>query len=110
MTWQYLTKIAIIKAINPTLSIVMTSLNISLPESMRTYIDQQIALLGYSTASEYIRDLIRQDQKRQAKQQLETLLLEGLESGEPTNMTEQDWLDIRKAVAEKLTNREENKQ
>ncbi len=86
----------------------MTSLNISLPESMRMYIDQQIVLLGYSTASEYIRDLIRQDQKRQAKQELERLLLEGLESGKATDITEQDWLDIHKAVADKLTNRQEN--
>ncbi|MBL1208243.1 type II toxin-antitoxin system ParD family antitoxin [Geminocystis sp. GBBB08] len=87
----------------------MTSLNISLPESMRTYIDQQMALLGYSTASEYIRDLIRQEQKRQATQRLETLLLEGLESGKATDMTEQDWLDIRQAVAQKLANRQQNK-
>lgn len=84
----------------------MTSLNISLPESMRNYIDQQITLLGYSTASEYIRDLIRQDQKRNATQKLETLLLEGLESGKATEITEQDWQNIRQAVAEKLATRE----
>lgn len=87
----------------------MTSLNISLPESMRTYIDQQMTLLGYSTASEYIRDLIRQDQKRQATRTLETLLLEGLESGKANDMTEQDWLDIRQAVAQKLANCQQNK-
>lgn len=99
-------KTAIIEANNPMVQIVMTSLNISLPESMHLYIDQQIALLGYK----YIRDLIRQDQKYQAKQELEKLLLEGLESGKPTDMTEQDWLDISKAVGEKLANCKENRQ
>ena len=36
----------------------MTTLNISLPDSMRAFIDEQITQGGYSTASEYIRDLI----------------------------------------------------
>jgi antitoxin ParD1/3/4 len=87
----------------------MTSLNISLPESMRTYIDQQMSLLGYSTASEYIRDLIRQEQKRHTTQRLETLLLEGLESGKADDMTKQDWLDIRQTVAQKLAIRQQNR-
>ena len=40
----------------------MTTLNISLPEPMRAYVDQQVAQGGYSTASEYIRQLVREDQ------------------------------------------------
>ena len=49
----------------------MATLNISLPEPMRAYVDQQVAQGGYSTASEYIRQLVREDQKRAAKQRLE---------------------------------------
>ncbi|WP_036798631.1 type II toxin-antitoxin system ParD family antitoxin [Pleurocapsa sp. PCC 7319] len=56
----------------------MTSLNISLPDSMRTFIDEQIAQGGYSTASEYIRTLIRQAQKQAAQEKLDYLLIEGL--------------------------------
>ena len=48
----------------------MTTLNISLPESMREFIDQQIDQCGYSTASEYIRHLIRQDQEKAEKKKL----------------------------------------
>jgi antitoxin ParD1/3/4 len=56
----------------------MTSLNISLPEPMKAFVESQIAEGGYSTASEYIRALIREAQKRKADEALEALLLEGL--------------------------------
>lgn len=73
----------------------MTTLNISLPEAMRAYVDQQVAQGGYSTASEYIRQLVREDQKRAAKQRLESLLMEGVESGAAAEMTSADWDDLR---------------
>ncbi|MFM6038482.1 MAG: YoaH family protein [Sphaerospermopsis kisseleviana] len=41
---------------------------------------------------------MRQNQKQKAKERLQTLLLEGLNSGEATEMTAQDWEDIRQAV------------
>ena len=76
----------------------MTSINISLPDSMRTYIEEQVAQGGYGTVSEYFCELIRLDQKRQASERLQGMLLEGLESGNPTEMTEGDWKEIRQAV------------
>lgn len=86
----------------------MTSINISLPESMKAYIEEQVASGGYGTVSEYIRELIRQDQKRRAKERLETLLLEGIDSGSATAMSEQDWQDIRHAVREKIIQRNQH--
>jgi antitoxin ParD1/3/4 len=83
----------------------MTSMNISLPESMKAYIEEQIAQGGYSTASEYFRELIRGDQKRKAQERLETLLWEGLDSGAATPMDERDWEAIRQAVRERIANR-----
>ena len=50
----------------------MKSMNISLPESMRTYVEEQVGSGGYSTVSEYFRKLVRQDQKRKATERLET--------------------------------------
>ena len=41
---------------------------------------------------------MRQDQKQRANEQLQTLLLEGLNSGNATEMTAQDWEDIRQSV------------
>ncbi len=80
----------------------MKSINISLPDMMRAYVEEQVAGGGYSTISEYFRELVRQDQKRKAKEHLETLLLEGLNSGSATPLTEQDWDDIRQAVRSKV--------
>ena len=62
----------------------MKTMNVSLPDSMRDYIEQQVKADGYGSVSEYIRDLIRQDQKRQAKDHLEALLMEGLDFGTAT--------------------------
>ena len=76
----------------------MTTLNISLPEPMRAYVDQQVAQGGYSTASEYIRQLVREDQKRAAKERLEVLLMEGIESGPSREMTAADWEELRQRV------------
>lgn len=80
----------------------MKSMNISLPDSMRTYVEEQVASGGYSTVSEYFRELVRQDQKRKATERLETLLLEGLDSGTATPMTAKDWEDIRQAVRQRI--------
>lgn len=58
-------------------------MNISLPDAMKSFVDEQVQSGGYGTASEYIRELVRRDQKERAEARLETLLLEGLESGDP---------------------------
>ena len=43
-----------------------------------------------------MRDLIRADQKQKARERIEALLLEGMESGQATEMTSEDWADIRR--------------
>ena len=72
----------------------MESMNISLPEPLKQFIDGQISTGRYSSASEYVRELIRADEKRKAEDRLEALLLEGLQ-GEETPMTCADWQEIR---------------
>jgi antitoxin ParD1/3/4 len=59
----------------------ITTMNISLPDSMRAFVDERLESDGYGTASEYVRDLIRADQKRHDDERLEELLLERLQSG-----------------------------
>ncbi len=80
----------------------MKSMNISLPNSMRTYVEEQVANGGYGTVSEYFRELVRKDQKRKAQERLEALLLEGLDSGTATGITAQDWEDIRQTVRKRI--------
>jgi antitoxin ParD1/3/4 len=72
----------------------MQSMNISLPEPLKEFVDGQIASGRYSSASEYVRELIRDDEKRKAEERLESLLLEGL-SGDESKLTRKDFADIR---------------
>jgi antitoxin ParD1/3/4 len=55
----------------------MGTMTISLPDALREFVDQQVAARGYSTSSEYVRELIRKDQQRQ---HLRGVLLEGAAS------------------------------
>ena len=52
----------------------MSTMNISLPESLKDFVDTQVTQRGYGTSSEYVRELIRKEQDRA---QLRSLLLEG---------------------------------
>ena len=52
-------------------------MNISLPDSLKSFVDEQVARRGYGTGSEYVRELIRADQDRQ---HLRDLMLEGAAS------------------------------
>ena len=56
----------------------MSTMNISLPEELKAFVDQQVAGRGYTSSSEYVRELIRKEQDRE---KLRGLLLEGLNSG-----------------------------
>lgn len=82
----------------------MTSMNVSLPEPLRDFVEEQVQSGGYGTASEYVRELLREAQKQKASERLETLLLEGLNSP-ASEMTAQDWQDIRMEVRERLAQR-----
>jgi len=55
----------------------MGAMNISLPESLKTFVEEQVAQGGYGTTSEYVRELIRKDLDRR---RLRDLLLEGAAS------------------------------
>jgi antitoxin ParD1/3/4 len=62
----------------------MSTMNISLPDSLKSFVDQQVSERGFGTSSEYVRELIRKDQERQ---RLRGLLLAGAGSapGSPAN-------------------------
>ncbi len=83
----------------------MTTLNISLPDEMKRFVECQVAQGGYSTSSEYLRELIRQDQKRRAQEKLEAKLIEGLRSGAATEMKRKDWDEIRQQILKRHTKR-----
>ena len=75
----------------------MTSMNISLPEPLKLFVEEQVSKGGYSTISEYLRELIREAQRRTDRQELEAKLLAGLQS--PTSeMTSDDWTALRERI------------
>jgi antitoxin ParD1/3/4 len=84
----------------------METMNISLPEPMKAFVDSQIAAGRYSSVSEYVRDLIRDDERRKAEERLEALLLEGLRS-EKTKLTRQDFDDIRREAMARIKSRQQ---
>ena len=61
----------------------MTSLNISLPDPLKAYVEDRVASGDFGTPSEFIRNLIRQD-KEQRRSRLEMELIEALQSREIT--------------------------
>lgn len=71
----------------------MPTVNISLPESMKDFLERQTSAGQYSSVSEYVRALIREDEKRRERERVEALLLEGLAS-ESSDMTKKDWSEI----------------
>jgi antitoxin ParD1/3/4 len=80
---------------------LMTTMNISLPDEMKVFVEAQMAHEGYASASEYVRALIREAQKRQAKLVLEAKLLEGLQ-GPAVVMDRDDWDSIKREAMEGL--------
>ncbi len=65
----------------------MSSVSIALPDDLRVFVERRTEEQGYETMSDYFRDLILKDQQQQGEARLETLLLEGLNSGDPIEVT-----------------------
>jgi antitoxin ParD1/3/4 len=73
----------------------MPTVTISLPESLKAFIDHQLATKGYGNVSEYFRSLLREAQKEEEDARLEALLLEGLAGGVDIPITPPFWKDLK---------------
>ncbi|MGH9841416.1 MAG: type II toxin-antitoxin system ParD family antitoxin [Blastocatellia bacterium] len=83
----------------------MATMNISLPDPLRVFIEERVVEGGYSTISEYFRELVRLDRKRQAEEKLESLLVEGLNSGQAKPLTKADLDEVKRVVRQRITDR-----
>ena len=83
----------------------MQTMNISLPDPMKQYVEEQVSAGAYSSASEYVRELVRADQKRHAKEQLEQLLLNAINSGDPIDVTPEMVEEVRQRLRARATQR-----
>jgi len=81
----------------------MTTVTISLPESLRDFIEVQVKTKGYGNVSEYFRGLLREAQEREADKRLETLLLESLDDPRPDiNITSEFWDGVKKRLVDRV--------
>ena len=87
----------------------MTTVTISLPESLKTFIDEQLATKRHGNVSEYFRTLLRDAQAREEDARLEALLVEGMTTGgDDIPLTRAFWTDL-KAEAMVLAKKHQNR-
>ncbi len=75
-------------------------MNISLPDSLKVFVEQQVAQRGYGTSSEYVRELIRRDQDRAI---LRSLILDGAASVPAEPATDAYFDGLRARIRQRRT-------
>jgi len=80
-------------------------MNIALSPKLREFVQREVKRRGYSSVSEYMRDLLRGELERQELARLEAEIIKGIESGPSTPMTKQDWQEIRTEVRRRSAER-----
>ncbi len=83
----------------------MTTLTISLPDSLKEFIEREVHTKGYGNVSEYVRGLLREAQAKEADARLETLLIEGLSKGEDIPLSQDFWNELTQDTAKILARR-----
>jgi antitoxin ParD1/3/4 len=73
----------------------MTTITISMPESLKDFLDHEVETKGYGNVSEYMRSLLREARAKDADSRLQALLLEGLASGREIPVTPDFWQKLR---------------
>lgn len=74
----------------------MPTMNISLPDALKDFVEEQVNSGKYSSVSEYMRELVRADQKSREREKIELKLLEGLNSGDAVEVTPEMWESLRR--------------
>lgn len=80
----------------------MTRVTVSLTEHLEEFVAEEVASGKYASAAGCVLSLIQMAYLEKHREQVEKLLLEGLNSGPATPMTAQDWQDIRQSIRKRL--------
>ena len=88
---------------NANISMENASLTISLPREMKKFIEARLFEASFSTPSEYIRSLIRGDQERSSRRELEAFLRGGLRGKAVPNLDEEAWREVEKILRQQKT-------
>ncbi len=76
----------------------MATMNISLPDELKQFVDEQVAAQAYGSSSEYLRELIR---KQRDVEKLRGMLLEGFDSGPGETVTADTFRRMREELRER---------
>lgn len=79
----------------------MPTMNISLPDHLKEFIEQQVDSGKYTSVSEYVRELVRLDQKNREREKIELQILEGLNSGNAMDVNPRIWEELRQKLQER---------
>lgn len=90
--WQLSKAVGIMRAMSD------NTLSVTLPEAMRSYVDQRVRSGQYGNAMEYLRELSRRNPEEQARKRLRELIEEGLNSGTGRALTPQRAAQLKKRV------------
>ncbi|WP_411032930.1 type II toxin-antitoxin system ParD family antitoxin [Shinella sp. BYT-45] len=83
----------------------MATITISLPDTLKSFVENQIEAKGYGNVSEYFRSLLRDAQEKENEARLEQLLLEGLASGKGEVPDAEFWTELKAEAAQLLAAR-----
>ena len=81
----------------------MPTINISLSDNLKEFVESEVRSGEYSSVSEFMRVLVRREQRERDREKLELRILEGLSSGEATEATPQMWEQLRQKLRDRRT-------
>jgi Arc/MetJ-type ribon-helix-helix transcriptional regulator len=73
-------------------------MNVNLPASIASFVEEQVANLGFQSAAAYVSDLIEADRRRSARAYYEAEVLKGIQSGPSAPLDEAEWQSIREEI------------
>ncbi len=80
----------------------MSMINLTLPDSLRAFVESQVTRKGFGSPNDYLEALIREDQRKAENDEIEGKLLEALRGGPATPVTTESWQAIKQEGLRRL--------
>lgn len=88
------------------------NMNLPLPDSLKSWVEEQAALGGYPSPADYVHQLLRKEQKEQnqkLRDEIEQKLLQALDSGDPVDVTPEFWEARRQELMQRMARQGQSK-
>jgi antitoxin ParD1/3/4 len=93
----------VVPAIGSVYPTAMSTLQLTLPDEVKHFVDEQVARGGFGNADEYVCALLRREKESAGRDHLRGLLQAGLESGEPLEIDDAFWREREATLATKIS-------